>query len=78
MDETTNTAVGAVMAVLSIIAVVARFYVRINKKAGLKWDDWLIVVSLLTMIGTDIVAICGSSCLIHPSSRICRPLFGSI
>lgn len=61
MDETTNTAVGAVMAVLSIIAVVARFYVRINKKAGLKWDDWLIVVSLLTMIGTDIVAICGSS-----------------
>ena len=68
MDETTNTTVGAVMAVLSIIAVVTRFYVRSNKKAGLEWDDWLIVVSLLTMIATDILAICGSffSSFHHP------------
>lgn len=60
MTETTNTAVGAVMAVLAIIAVVARFYVRSNRKAGLKWDDWLIMVSLSTMIPTDIIAIIGA------------------
>lgn len=48
------------MAVLSIMAVVARFHVRYSKKAGLKSDDWLIVMSLLALIATDILAILGS------------------
>lgn len=60
MDEAKYTIVGAVMAVLSIMAVVARFHVRYSKKAGLKSDDWLIVVSLLALIATDILAILGS------------------
>jgi hypothetical protein len=69
MDEDINTAVGAVMAVLAILSVVARFYARHLKKAGYKWDDWLILVSLLAMIGIDVLAISGSwptlNCLLH-------------
>lgn len=48
------------MAILSIIFVGMRFYTRHLKKAGFKWDDWLILTCLLTMLGTDILAICGS------------------
>lgn len=59
MDEVVNLSVGAVMAVLAIVAVVARFYARNSRKARLQWDDWLIVVSLIAMIATDILAICG-------------------
>ncbi|KID66209.1 Satratoxin biosynthesis SC1 cluster protein 4 [Metarhizium brunneum] len=58
MDEVVNLSVGAVMAVLAIVAVVARFYARHSRKAKLQWDDWLIVVSLVAMIATDILAIC--------------------
>ncbi|OTA64072.1 integral membrane protein [Hypoxylon sp. EC38] len=61
MDEDTNVIVGALMAILSIIIVGMRFYARRYKKAGYKWDDWLIVASLLTMIATDILAICAIS-----------------
>ncbi|EMR70539.1 putative integral membrane protein [Eutypa lata UCREL1] len=46
------------MAILSIIFVGMRFYARHLKKAGFKWDDWLILTCLLTMLGTDILAIC--------------------
>ncbi|KAF3003335.1 hypothetical protein E8E14_000770 [Neopestalotiopsis sp. 37M] len=58
MDDTTNTAVGSVMAVLAIAAVVARFYARYTKKSGYKSDDWLMLLALITMIGTDILGIC--------------------
>ncbi|KAK8043980.1 hypothetical protein PG993_004004 [Apiospora rasikravindrae] len=58
MDEDTNTVVGALMAALAIVFVGARFYMRRSKKADLKWDDWMILASLLLMIATDILAIC--------------------
>lgn len=60
MDADTNTTFGAIMAVLAILFVGTRFYIRRSKKAGLKLDDWLILVSLLLTIATDILAICGS------------------
>ncbi|KAI0436718.1 integral membrane protein [Xylaria telfairii] len=53
----TNTIVGVVVMALAILSVAARFYVRINRKTGLKWDDWLVLVSLLVMIGANILAI---------------------
>ena len=58
-DEDTNTVVGSIMAALAILSVGTRFYMRHSKKAGLKWDDWLILASLTVMIATDIVAIIG-------------------
>lgn len=69
MNEDTNTVVGATMAVLSILFVGLRFYARHLKKAGFKWDEWLILVGLFAMLATDILAICGSySCysVYHP------------
>ncbi|KAI1207294.1 uncharacterized protein F4807DRAFT_435204 [Annulohypoxylon truncatum] len=57
----TTTAVGAVLAFLSIVFVGMRFYARRLKNAGLKWDDWLIVASLVAMLATDILAICAST-----------------
>ncbi|KAK6821765.1 hypothetical protein PG995_008480 [Apiospora arundinis] len=61
MDADTNTTVGAIMAVLAILFVGMRFYIRRSKKAGLKWDDWMILVSLLAMIATDVLAMCAIS-----------------
>ncbi|KAI0898906.1 hypothetical protein F4806DRAFT_317858 [Annulohypoxylon nitens] len=60
-ENDTETAVGAVMAALAIIAVGLRFYTRHSKKAGLKWDDWLVLVGLLCMIATDILVIFANS-----------------
>ncbi|KAF2972178.1 hypothetical protein GQX73_g1368 [Xylaria multiplex] len=64
-DTNTNTTVGAIIAVLAIVSVAARFYVRCNRKAGLKWDDWLILVSLLITLGADILAIVGLSLILE-------------
>ncbi|KAI0382500.1 hypothetical protein F5Y04DRAFT_252806 [Hypomontagnella monticulosa] len=65
MDEDTTTAVGAVLAALSIAFVGMRFYTRRLKKADLRWDDWLILASLIIMLGVDILAICAETG--HPS-----------
>lgn len=69
MDADTNVTVATIIAVLAILFVGSRFYIRRPKKSGLKLDDWLILVSLLvdayiltinSTIATDILAICGS------------------
>lgn len=59
MEQDASIGVGAAMAALSIVFVGMRFYTRHFKKAGFKWDDWLILLGLSTMLGTDILAICG-------------------
>ncbi|KAI0100953.1 hypothetical protein GGR51DRAFT_575083 [Nemania sp. FL0031] len=47
MDEAdSTTGVGAAIAALAIITVVFRFYARYKTRAGLKCDDWLVLVSL--------------------------------
>ncbi|CAG9951302.1 unnamed protein product [Clonostachys rosea f. rosea IK726] len=57
MAEDTVMIVGIALGVLSIISVVTRIWARINKKAGLKWDDGMIIVSILAMIVTDVLAV---------------------
>ncbi|KAI1877510.1 hypothetical protein JX265_003518 [Neoarthrinium moseri] len=57
MGSDTIEIVGIVLGVLAIISVAARFYVRHSKKAGFKWDDWLILLSIVDMIVTDAVAV---------------------
>ncbi|KAH7304790.1 integral membrane protein [Stachybotrys elegans] len=57
MDEDTILIVGIALGVLAIITVIARFAVRHNKKAGFKWDDWMILVSIVAMIITDVLAV---------------------
>lgn len=63
-DEDTITAVGAAFAILSVLAVIIRFYVQFALKSGAKWDDWLILASLLLMLGIDVLSIYGS-CPLH-------------
>ncbi|KAI1077954.1 hypothetical protein F5B20DRAFT_248573 [Whalleya microplaca] len=60
-DEDPTTAVGALVAVLSVLAVGLRFYTRYSTEAGFKWDDWLILLALLAMISTDILSLYGTS-----------------
>jgi hypothetical protein len=63
-DEDTITAVGAAFAILSVLAVIVRFYVLFALKSGAKWDDWLILTSLLLMLGIDVLSIYGP-CPLH-------------
>ncbi|KAI0184477.1 integral membrane protein [Xylaria flabelliformis] len=60
-DADTETGVGAAIAVVAIITVVLRFYVRYYKHAGFKWDDWLILASLIFVIVTDILVVYANS-----------------
>ncbi|TGJ82577.1 hypothetical protein E0Z10_g6170 [Xylaria hypoxylon] len=60
-EDTSPTGVGVAIAALGIIAVGLRFYTRYNKQAGLKWDDWLILASLLLGLTTDVLVVYSSS-----------------
>lgn len=67
--------VGIALGVLSIISVVTRIWARINKKAGLKWDDGMIIVSILAMIVTDVLAVYGKFCHTRMSSIKLSPTY---
>lgn len=61
MDDDVILIVGIVLGISAIIAVVARFYARYSTKAGFRWDDWLILVAIASMIIIDVLAVYGSS-----------------
>ncbi|KAJ8125490.1 hypothetical protein O1611_g8149 [Lasiodiplodia mahajangana] len=56
-DADSTTAVGAAIAALVIVTVAFRFYARYKTRAGLQWDDWLVLVSLSALIATDILVL---------------------
>ncbi|KAI1125669.1 hypothetical protein F5Y10DRAFT_225845 [Nemania abortiva] len=56
-----TTGVGAAIAALAIITVALRFYARYKTRAGLRWDDWLILASLSFVIATDILVVYANS-----------------
>ncbi|KAI1328074.1 hypothetical protein F5Y16DRAFT_164960 [Xylariaceae sp. FL0255] len=60
MDNAT-TGVGAAIAAVAIISVGLRFYARYYKRAGFKIDDWLVLVSLILVILTDILVLLSNS-----------------
>ncbi|KAI1356107.1 hypothetical protein F5Y01DRAFT_268545 [Xylaria sp. FL0043] len=56
MDENdTIIIVGAIVGVLALIAVILRFYVRYHRRSGFSWDDWFILISILSVIAIDAV-----------------------
>lgn len=59
-NEDATTAAGATMIALSVIVVVCRFYMRLKLKSGLKWDDWFILISLLTLITAGVLVVAGT------------------
>lgn len=44
---------------IATISTIARFSARLAHKAGLKWDDWIILMTLLLSYGNLIIYWCG-------------------
>lgn len=49
-SEDPSTVAGAILVVLDIVTVASRFYSRWFTKAGFGWDDWTILVAMLSGI----------------------------
>ncbi|KAI7775748.1 hypothetical protein LA080_006380 [Diaporthe eres] len=60
-NEDATTAAGASMIALSVIVVACRFYMRLKLKSGLKWDDWFILISLLSLITAGVLVVAAST-----------------
>jgi type IV secretory pathway TrbD component len=58
-ENTSTTAVGALVIVLAIISVALRFYTRHYTRAGFGWDDWLVLLALIATIATDVMVLYG-------------------
>lgn len=67
-NEDATTAAGATMIALSVIVVACRFYMRLKLKSGLKWDDWFILISLLSLITAGVLVVAGMVFLFFFSS----------
>ncbi|RYP57256.1 hypothetical protein DL769_009602 [Monosporascus sp. CRB-8-3] len=52
---TAATAASGVVIVLAVLSVALRFYTRLFTKAGLKWDDWLILLAVLSAVITGVL-----------------------
>lgn len=49
------------MIALSVIVVACRFYTRLKLRSGLKWDDWFILISLVSLITAGVLVVAGTS-----------------
>ena len=58
-DETATIVVGGIVVGLAIISVALRFHARAITKAGLSWDDWLILVAVLAAVLSTVLFIWG-------------------
>lgn len=67
-NEDATTAAGATMIALSVIVVACRFYMRLKLKSGLKWDDWFILISLLSLITAGVLVVAGTFVSVFHSS----------
>ncbi|KAI1501875.1 hypothetical protein F5X99DRAFT_381318 [Biscogniauxia marginata] len=60
-SEDATLAVSALVIVLAVISVALRFYTRIFTKAGLGFDDWLIMVAVIVILTTAALLLWGNS-----------------
>ncbi|KAI1207916.1 uncharacterized protein F4807DRAFT_452706 [Annulohypoxylon truncatum] len=60
-SATTITAICAVAIVLAIIFVGLRFYIRVFTRAGLGYDDWLILLGVVTALITMVLLLVGNT-----------------
>lgn len=58
-DANITTAVGGTVIGLAIVSVALRFYSRYYVKAKLMWDDWLILLSVITTLLTGVLLLWG-------------------
>ncbi len=67
-NEDASTVAGAILIVLGIVTVASRFYSRWFTKAGFGWDDWTILIAMLTSILPGALTIWGAFfCIVCPS-----------
>lgn len=74
-NEDAATVAGVILIVLGILTVASRFYSRWSAKAGFGWDDWTILIAMVTGILPGALTIWGAFfCVLSPffdrSSRI--------
>ncbi|KAI1454243.1 hypothetical protein F4805DRAFT_328688 [Annulohypoxylon moriforme] len=60
-DDNTSTIIGVLLVILALFSVIFRFYARYHTKAGFGWDDWLILLALITIIISDILVLWANS-----------------
>lgn len=66
-DEDSATIAGAVLIALDIVTVAGRFYSRWFTKVGFGWDDWTILIAMLTGILPGALTIWGMYfCFVSP------------
>lgn len=66
-SEDAATVAGGVLIVLDIITVASRFYSRWFTKAGFGWDDWTILIAMLSGILPGALTIWGAYfCFVSP------------
>ena len=64
---------GGVLIALDIVTVAGRFYARWFTKAGFKWDDWTILIAMLSGIIPGALTIWGAClCFVFPFPDPCR------
>lgn len=56
-NTTSTTVVGALVIILAVVSVAARFWTRHFTRAGYGWDDHLILLALVATIVTDILVL---------------------
>jgi hypothetical protein len=59
-DATVTTGVSGAVIGLAVVSVALRFYSRYYVKAALRWDDWLILISLVSTILTGVLVLWGT------------------
>lgn len=59
-NQDAATVAGAILIALDIITVAGRFYSRWSAKAGFGWDDWTILIAMLTGILPGALSIYGA------------------
>lgn len=65
--EDAATVAGAILIALDIVTVAGRFYSRWSTKAGFGWDDWTILIAMLTGILPGVLSIWGAFfCFVSP------------
>ena len=64
---------GGVLIALDIVTVAGRFYARWFTKAGFKWDDWTILIAMLSGIIPGALTIWGAClCFVFHFPDPCR------
>ncbi|KAF2973115.1 hypothetical protein GQX73_g488 [Xylaria multiplex] len=60
-EDDATLGVSALVIALAVIFVALRFYTRIFTRQGLQWDDWLILVAVVTTLVTIALLLWGNA-----------------